>query len=39
MEDVQRQRDIAQRVLMNEYKQLSKEKWTDIEVRHADMQR
>lgn len=25
--------DIAQRVLMNEFKQLSKEKWTNIEVR------
>jgi hypothetical protein len=24
--------DIAQRVLMNEFKQLSKEKWTNIEV-------
>jgi hypothetical protein len=39
MEDIQRQRDIAQRVLMNEYKQLSKEKWTDIEVRRLRMQR
>jgi hypothetical protein len=25
--------DAAQRVLMNEFKQLSKEKWTNIEVR------
>jgi hypothetical protein len=27
--------DIAQRVLMNEFKQLSKEKWTNIEVRRG----
>jgi ubiquitin-conjugating enzyme E2 R len=26
--------EIAQRVLMNEFKQLSKEKWTNIEVSH-----
>jgi hypothetical protein len=28
--------DAAQRVLMNEFKQLSKEKWTNIEVRFCE---
>jgi hypothetical protein len=28
--------DAAQRVLMNEFRQLSKEKWTNIEVRDSE---
>jgi len=29
--------EMAQRILMNEFKQLSKEKWTNIEVRLGDV--
>lgn len=29
--------EMAQRILMNEFKQLSKEKWTNIEVRLGDI--